>query len=91
MEGTREAFKKPFLSGFLKINLFLAVLGLPFFVVSSLVVAIGGSFSFLIAVPSLVAEHGPEGSRASVVVAWRLSSCSSLGLEHGFSSYGVQA
>ena len=63
------------------------MLGLPFFVGSSLVVAIGGSFSFLVAVTSFV---GPECSRASVVVAWGLSSCGSLGLEHRFSSYGVR-
>ena len=66
------------------------MLGLPFFVGSSLVVAIGGSFSFLVAVTSFVAEHGPECSRASVVVACGLSSCGSLGLEHRFSSYGVR-
>ena len=44
----------------------------------------------LIAVASLVAEHG-VGARASVVVAQGLSSCGSWALEHRLSSCGSRA
>ena len=45
----------------------------------------------LIAVASVVAEHGLYGTRASVVVARRLSSCGSWTLERRLSSRGVRA
>ena len=40
---------------------------------------------------SLVAEHGLEGSWASVAVAHRLSSCNSWTLEHRLNSCGAWA
>ena len=46
----------------------------------------------LIAVASLVAEHGLDlGVQASVVVARGLSSCGSRALEHRLSSCGARA
>ena len=45
----------------------------------------------LIAVSSLVAEHGLQGTRASVVVAHGLSSCGLRGLERRLSSCGTWA
>ena len=45
----------------------------------------------LIAVASLVAEDGRQGTRASVVIACELSSCSSQALKHRFSNRGAQA
>ena len=45
----------------------------------------------LIAVASLVAEHGLLGAQISVVVALRLSSCGSRALEHRLSSCGAWA
>ena len=46
---------------------------------------------FLVAVASLVAEHGALGTRASVVVARGLSSCGSWALEGRLSSCGARA
>ena len=45
----------------------------------------------LIAVASLVAEHGLLGMRASVVAACRLSSCGLPALENRLSSCGAGA
>ena len=45
----------------------------------------------LVAVGSLVAEHGPWGMWASVVVAHGLSSCSSQALEHWLGICGAWA
>ena len=45
----------------------------------------------LIAVASLVAEHGALGAQASVVVAHGLSSCGSRALERRLSSCGARA
>ena len=45
----------------------------------------------LIAVASLVAEHGILGAQASVVVVHGLSSCSSWSLEHRLNSCGTRA
>ena len=45
----------------------------------------------VIAVPSLVVEHGLEGSQASVVVVCGFHSCYSRTLEHGLSSCGFVA
>ena len=45
----------------------------------------------LIAVASLVAEHGLQGAWALVAVARGLSSCGSQALEHRLSSCGTQA
>ena len=45
----------------------------------------------LIAVVSLVAEHGLQGTWASVVAARGLSSCDSQALDLKLSSYGAQA
>ena len=45
----------------------------------------------LIAVASLVAEHGALGARGSVVVAHGLSSCGSQALERRLSSWGARA
>ena len=45
----------------------------------------------LIAVASLVAEHGLLGTQASVVVAHGPSSCGSRALEHRLSSCGARA
>ena len=45
----------------------------------------------LIAVASLVAEHGLLGTQTSVVVAHGLSSCGSRALEHRLSSCGTRA
>ena len=42
----------------------------------------------LIAVASLVAEHGPQSARASVVAVHGLSSCSTQALERRLSSCG---
>ena len=45
----------------------------------------------LIAVASLVVEHWALGTRASVVAAFRLSSCGSQALEHRLSGFDAQA
>ena len=45
----------------------------------------------LIPAASLIVEHGRSGTRASVVAACGLSSCSSQILEHGLNSCGTQA
>ena len=45
----------------------------------------------LIAVTSLVAEHGLLGAQASAVVVHGLSSCSSWSLEHRLNSCGTPA
>ena len=46
---------------------------------------------FLIAVASLVVEHRLQGTRASVVVAYGLSSFGSWALEHRLDSCGAWA
>ena len=45
---------------------------------------------FLIAVASLVAEHGLHGVQASVAAAWGLRSCGSWSLEYRLHSWGTQ-
>ena len=45
----------------------------------------------LIAMVSLVSEHGRQGVPTSVVVAHGLSSCGSQALEHRLNSRGAQA
>ena len=60
----------------------------------SLVVGSGGyslvaAHRFLLAVDSLVSEHGLSGSRASAVVTCVLSSCKSEALEHRLNSRGL--
>ena len=78
------------------IYLFLAMLGLPCCGDFSLVV-VSGCYSLvvvrglLIAVASLVAEHGLQGSWASVVAAWGLSICGSWALEHRLNICGTWA
>ena len=71
------------------IYLFLAALGLCCFVQAFssgecelLFISV---LALLVAVASLVAERGPEGARASVVAALRLSSCGAWAYEllHG--------
>ena len=41
----------------------------------------------LVLLTSLVVEHGPQGARASVAVAHKLSSCSFQALKHRFSPW----
>ena len=81
---------------FVKINLFLAVLGLHCCLGSSLVSVSRGSSvvamcRLLIAMDSLVAEHGPQGFRAAEVSAHALCRCGFPALEHKLSCCGVQA
>ena len=45
----------------------------------------------LVAIASLVAEHGIHGARATVVVVHGLSSSGSQALEHKLNSCGTQA
>ena len=45
----------------------------------------------LVLLTSLVVEHGPQGARASVAVAHKLSSCSFQALKHRLSSCGAPA
>ena len=76
--------------------LFMAVLGLCCCVGFSLGTEKGGYSpvavqGLLIAVASLVAEHGLWGSWALVVVVHRLSSCSSCAQEHRLNSCGTRA
>ena len=80
---------------------FLALLGLcccmGWFIFSALFSLVAASRSsspaavhrFLIAVASLVAEHGLYGVQASVVAACGLSSCGSWSLEHRLNSCGT--
>ena len=72
------------------------MLGLHCFAGFSLVATSGGYplvvvCGLLIAVASLVVEHGLYGARVSVLVALVLSSCGSWALEHRLSSCDVQA
>ena len=72
------------------IYLFLAVLGVRCWAGFSLAVATGGSplvlvHGLLLAVASLVAEHGPEGTGTSVVVAPGLWSAGSIVMLHRLS------
>ena len=58
-------------------------------------VAVSGGYSlllcgFLIVVPSVVVEHGPKGTWASVVVVCGLNSCGSWALESGLSNCGAR-
>ena len=57
----------------------------------SLVAASRGCSGLLIAVASLVVEHGALGAQASVVVARGLNSCGSRALECRLSSCGTRA
>ena len=81
---------------FLIIYFILAELGLHCCASLSLV-ADGGGCSLvamrglLIAVASLVAEHGLKDSQASAAAALGLSSCGSHALEHSFNSCGARA
>ena len=75
---------------FLKNNLiyfFLAVLGLHCYTGFSLLCGKWVLFSIMVA--SLVAEHGLEGTWASVVVVCGLSSCGTGALEHRLHSCGA--
>ena len=81
---------------FFKIDLFLAVLGLHCCLGFSLVSVSRGSpvvamCRLLIAVDSLVAEHGSQGFRAAVVAAHVLCRCGFQALEHKLSCCGAQA
>ena len=53
--------------------------------------SLGTVHELLIAVASLVAEHGPYGARASVAAAYRLNSCGPWAPEYRLSSCGAQA
>ena len=77
-------------------HLLLAVLGLCCSAGFSLVVgsksySLVKALGLLIAVASLIAEHGLWGAQASVVQASGLSSCGSRALEHRLSGCGPRA
>ena len=81
---------------FFTLYLFLAVLGLWSCWDSSLAMESGDCYlvvagCIFTAVSSLLAEHGLQGTLASVVTAPGLSSCSSQALEHRLSTCGTRA
>ena len=85
-----------FLNLFILINLFWAVLGLrcctwAFSSCSEWGLLFVALRRLLVAVASLVAEHGALGTRASVVVACGFSSCGLRALEGRLSSCGSRA